>query len=183
MRAMAPAAAGRHDSPVGAVPNDSPPTRPATAGIRTARSADLEDIIDLDARVTGLAKPEYWRAQLGRCAPAAGSGPFFLVATRPDGRNLAGFALGEVRAWEFGSEPCGWLVAIAVDPEARLAGRGAALLEAMMQRFRECGVARVRTMVARDNRLLLLFFRAAGLSTGPYLELDRDISSAPEAGA
>ena len=88
---------------------------------------------------------------------------------------LLGFVLGEVRAWEFGSEPCGWVYAIAVDPKARQTGLGAALLDAMALRFRDCGVGKVRTMVARDDRLLLLFFRAAGMTTGPYLELARDI--------
>jgi len=146
-------------------------------GIRPASAADLDAIIALDAEVTGLAKQEYWRDQLARCASKPREAPgFFLVAagTEP-GAALRGFILGEVRAWEFGSEPCGWIYAIGVDPRSRQAGLGAALLDALILQFRDCGVTKVRTMVARDDRLLLLFFRAAGMSTGPYLELARDI--------
>jgi ribosomal protein S18 acetylase RimI-like enzyme len=134
--------------------------------------------VALDALVTGLAKPDYWRAQLARCAARRGTPPFFLVAQAPDSAQmLLGFILGEVRAWEFGSEPCGWVYAIAVAPDARQSGLGATLLDAITVRFRERGVAKVRTMVARGDRLLLLFFRAAGMSTGPYVELAKDIGT------
>jgi ribosomal protein S18 acetylase RimI-like enzyme len=147
-----------------------------TAFIRPASAADLDAIIALDAEVTGLEKQEYWRDQLARCIKRRGAPSFFLVATSSDpGAALLGFVLGEVRAWEFGSEPCGWVYAIAVNPRARQSGLGAALLDAIILQFRDCGVAKVRTMVARDDRLLLLFFRAAGMSTGPYLELAKDI--------
>jgi ribosomal protein S18 acetylase RimI-like enzyme len=159
---------------------DSPPPREGSGGraalIRPARAGDLPAIIALDTAVTGLAKEEYWRDQLARCVRRRGAPPIFLVATSTAAdAALLGFVLGEVRAWEFGSEPCGWVYAIAVDPRARQAGLGAALLDAMALRFRDCGVGKVRTMVARDDRLLLLFFRAAGMTTGPYLELARDI--------
>jgi hypothetical protein len=33
----------------------------------------------------------------------------------------------------------------------------------------------MRTMVARDNRLHLLFFRSAGMVAGPYLQLEKDL--------
>jgi ribosomal protein S18 acetylase RimI-like enzyme len=162
---------------------DAPPlSRPRSsvpaAFIRPARPADLAAIIALDARVTGLPKQEYWSDQLARRVRRRGVPPFFLVATSSEaGAALLGFVLGEVRAWEFGSEPCGWVCAIAVDPQARQTGLGAALLDAITLRFRDCGVGKVRTMVARDDRLLLLFFRAAGMTTGPYLELAKDIGS------
>jgi ribosomal protein S18 acetylase RimI-like enzyme len=159
-----------------------PPSRPEpavpAAFIRPAQPADLAAIIDLDAQVTGLAKPDYWSDQLARCVKRRGAPPFFLVATSSEaGAALLGFVLGEVRAWEFGSEPCGWVCAIAVNPQARQTGLGAALLDAITLRFRDHGVGKVRTMVARDDRLLLLFFRASGMSTGPYLELAKDIGT------
>lgn len=162
-------------------PVDSPPApREASGGraalIRPARAGDLPAIVALDTAVTGLAKAKYWRDQLARCARRRGAAPLLLVATSTAAdAALLGFVLGEVRAWEFGSEPCGWVYAIAVHPGARQTGLGAGLLDALALRFRDCGVGKVRTMVARDDRLLLLFFRAAGMATGPYLELARDI--------
>ena len=49
----------------------------------------------------------------------------FLVA-EAEGR-VVGFVIGEVRDWEFGSPPCGWVFAIDVDPTVRQRGIGAAL--------------------------------------------------------
>jgi len=165
-------------------PVEAEPPAPAPAParrralIRPARAADLPAIIRLDAEVTGMAKEDYWRDQLARCVKRRGAPPLFLVATSTEaGAPLLGFVLGEVRAWEFGSEPCGWVYAIAVNPSVRQSGLGAELLEAMALRFRDRGVGKVRTMVARDDRLLLLFFRAAGMTTGPYLELAKDIGN------
>jgi HlyD family secretion protein len=45
--------------------------------------------------------------------------------------------IGEVRDWEFGSPPCGWVFAIDVDPRARQQGVGTRLLAAMRERFAE----------------------------------------------
>ncbi len=88
---------------------------------------------------------------------------------------LLGFIIGEVRAWEFGSAPCGWVLALSVEPRARLRGVGKALFEAIAQEFKRAGVGTMRTMVARDNRLHLSFFRSAGMMAGPYLQLEKEL--------
>jgi hypothetical protein len=33
----------------------------------------------------------------------------------------------------------------------------------------------MRTMVARDGRLPLLFFRSEGMIAGPYIQLEKDL--------
>ena len=88
---------------------------------------------------------------------------------------LLGFIIGEVRAWEFGSAPCGWVIALSVEPRARLRGVGQRLFRAMAVEFAETGVEKMRTMVARDNRLHLMFFRSEGMTAGPYIQLERHI--------
>jgi len=64
---------------------------------------------------------------------------------------------------------------MSVDPEARLQGIGKALLDAISNEFRNAGVAKMRTMVARDNRLHLLFFRSQEMAAGPYLQLEKEL--------
>lgn len=140
--------------------------------IRAVRAADLAQVMAIDEQITGIAKPDYWRAELQR---ASGEHHFLIAATGVGAREVAGFILGEVRAWEFGSAPCGWVYGLSVRPDARLHGCGQALLDALVSRFRSAGVARIRTMVARDNRLHLLFFRAAGMTAGPYVELEKEL--------
>ena len=135
---------------------------------RSALSTDLPAISALDARLTGTSKPDYWRERLG-------PGLHFLVAETEKGA-FAGFIAGEVRAWEFGQPPAGWVFAIQIDPKVRLRGVGSALFEALVARFKEEGVTRVRTLVDRKDHLILSFFRAQGMVAGPSLQLDKDLS-------
>ena len=84
---------------------------------------------------------------------------------------------GEIRDWEFGSPPCGWVFAIDVDPRARLAGVGSKLLQAISDHFRRAGVGKLRTLLALDNTLILSFFRSQGMMAGPLISLEMEIDS------
>ena len=140
--------------------------------VRSAGPADLAEVIAIDARATGLAKPEYWAGILRRYG-RRGAPRRFLVAEA--GARIVGYIVGEVRDWEFGSPPCGWVFGIGVRPDAREAGIGAALLEAITADFRRLGVATVRTLIARDNQLVLSFFRSQGMMAAPVIPLEKDI--------
>lgn len=146
--------------------------------VRRVRAADIAQVIALDTRVTKLAKAEYWNDIYRRYGKQRSHERLFLVAenrrSRPDSR-LLGFIIGEVRAWEFGSTPCGWVFALSVEPKARLQGIGSALFEAISGEFRKAGVGKMRTMVAREARLPLLFFRGEGMIAGPYIQLEKDL--------
>jgi ribosomal protein S18 acetylase RimI-like enzyme len=146
--------------------------------VRPARAADIPYIIALDERVTGLAKPDYWHDVLARFSEQRPHERFFLVAEPHEAKThppILGFITGEVRAWEFGSEPCGWVSALSVEPRARLHGIGQALFDAISTEFKKTGVGKMRTMVARDNRLHLMFFRSEGMMAGPYIQLEKEL--------
>jgi GNAT superfamily N-acetyltransferase len=136
--------------------------------IRPAQAPDLAAISALDQRETGVAKPDYWRDML---APDR----VFLVAETEKG-SLAGFIAGEIRAWEFGQPAAGWVFAVQIDPKLRLKGVGTQLFQAILARFKEKGVTRIRTLVDRKDHLILSFFRAQGMVAGPSLQLDMDVS-------
>jgi ribosomal protein S18 acetylase RimI-like enzyme len=142
--------------------------------VRPVRRGDLEAVIAIDTQVTGLEKRDYWRSvyrRYGESATAAGTQ--FLVAE--SGGEVIGFIIGEVRDWEFGAPPCGWVFAIDVRPETRLAGIGTRLLEAICAGFRRAGVRKVRTMLASDNTLILSFFRSQGMMAGRFIPLEMDL--------
>ena len=141
--------------------------------LRPAEPADLPAIAALDARLTGEAKAAYWQGMLEQYAGGPPS-RHFLVSETPRGQ-MVGFIVGEVRAWEFGQPPAGWVFAIQVDPKLRLKGAGSALFDALCAKFREQGVRRVRTLVDRKDNLILSFFRAHGMTAGPSLQLDKDL--------
>ena len=141
--------------------------------IRPAEPVDLAAVSALDERTTKQPKLLYWRSLLEKY----GAGPadrYFLIAEDRAG-HFAGFIIGEIRAWEFGSPPCGWVFAINVDPDARLAGTGSQLFAALCARFRAAGVGAVRTMVDRRDHLILSFFRSQGLMAGPSIELEMEL--------
>ena len=138
--------------------------------VRPARGPDLPAVIALDAEITGVAKAAYWKE---RFEWYAGRQPdrFFLVAEREGA--MLGLIVGEVRAWEFGSPPSGWIFAVHVSPSARLHGLGTLLFDEICARFRSAGVSHVRTMIAKDAHLLLSFFRSHGMMGGPFIQLEK----------
>lgn len=160
----------------------SAPARPARRGapadgdavaVRPVRRADLDQVIALDATVTGLEKQSYWRSVYRRYGAGTNPQRHFLVAVA--GRRIVGFLIGEVRDWEFGSPPCGWVFAIDVAPDRRQAGVGTQLLQAVCTLFRRVGVRTVRTMLSSDNTLILSFFRSQGMMAGPLIPLEMDL--------
>jgi len=123
-------------------------------------------VVEIDARITGMRKPAYWAGILRRY-------PLFLVLTEKAA--VQGYIVGEVRDWEFGSPPCGWVFAIDVAPDERLSGIGARLLRAVCEGFRRAGVPKVRTLLARGDTLVLSFFRSQGMMAAPFIALERDL--------
>jgi GNAT superfamily N-acetyltransferase len=144
--------------------------------VRPARRDDITAVIALDKRVTALAKPAHWLELYERQKTVGQPAGMFLVAIDPSAAgHLLGFIVGEIRAWEFGSAPCGWVYALSVEPDSRLLGVGEALFESIAAEFRKARLSKMRTMVARDNRLPMLFFRGEGMMAGPYIQLEKDL--------
>lgn len=139
--------------------------------IRYAVPDDTPEIVEIDRQVSGQAKLEYWNKLFatGRCEEPRAT----LVAER-DGHVL-GFAIGTIRAWEFGSEPCGWIFAISIKPDNREEGVAASLFDAMCTYFHRAGVKTVRTMIRRDEHLLMAFFRSQGMMAGPFIQLEQSL--------
>jgi N-acetylglutamate synthase-like GNAT family acetyltransferase len=132
----------------------------APVSIRLVRRGDLEAIVSLDAHVTGVEKRDYWRSIYRRYGEPTAERQFLVAES---GGKVIGFVIGELRDWEFGSPRCGWVFAIDVHPDTRLSGTGARLFEAICAGFRRAGVRKVRTMLARDNTLVMSFFRSRAL--------------------
>jgi ribosomal protein S18 acetylase RimI-like enzyme len=148
--------------------------RPAAeVRVRPVAAGDVPQVTDLDAAVTGVEKADYWYEVFHRYGSRGAKQRFFLVAE--GGGAIQGFVVGEVRDWEFGSAPCGWVFGINVRPGAREAGVGAKLLEAICAGFRRAGVDKVRTLLARDNNLVLSFFRSQGMMAAPFIPLEMDL--------
>lgn len=141
--------------------------------VRPVEAADVNAVIAIDAEASGMEKVDYWYELFHRYGTRGMQQRFFLVAEA--GGTIHGFIIGEVRDWEFGSPPCGWVFGIAVRRRTRLGGVGSALLGAILECFRRAGVEKVRTMLARDNNLVLSFFRSQGMIAAPFIPLELDL--------
>jgi len=148
----------------------------AAVAVRDLRPKDLRRVIEIDARHTGESKPAYWRNRLNVFLARFGD-ELRVGLGATDGDRLVGYLLGEVRAFEFGSEPCGWIFAVGVDPAQARSGAGSALLAEACRRFRAHGVRQVRTMVRRGDVPVLAFFRANGFVGGPFQQLEIDLAN------
>ena len=138
--------------------------------IRPIEAGDLNAVIAIDAEASGIEKVDYWYELFHRYGTRGRQQRFFLVAANRG--TILGFVIGEVRDWEFGSPPCGWVFGIAVRGDTRLAGVGSALFGAILECFRRAGVDKVRTITGRDNSLVLSFFRSQGMMAAPFIPLE-----------
>lgn len=141
--------------------------------IRNAIASDLEAVILLDELDTKEDKPAYWKGVFDHYLNRDKNDRHFLVAESDN--TVVGFIIGEVRAWEFGSPPCGWVFALSVAPNAREMSVGRRMFDEMSSRLKQSGVLMVRTMVDIDNKLTLSFFRSLGLRTGRYIEMEKQL--------
>lgn len=153
--------------------------RALTPSISSLLASDLAAVVRLDARLTGHQKAAYWKRVFGDFLTRQRGARRVGLAARIDGR-LTGYLLGEVRAFEFGSTPCGWIFAVGVDPAQAHHGIGSALVAEAGRRFGGAGVSTVRTMVRRNDVPLLAFFRSNGFVGGPFTQLELGPETGPK---
>jgi ribosomal protein S18 acetylase RimI-like enzyme len=146
--------------------------------VRDLCEEDLADVVRIDAAHTGNRIPDYWDRVFGDFLGPERRRPGIALAAE-DAGELVGYLLGEVRAFEFGSEPCGWVFAAGVDPRHLRSGVASRMLVECCRRFREQGIGRVRTMVRRNDIPVLTFFRSNGFTMGSFVQLELDLEESP----
>jgi N-acetylglutamate synthase-like GNAT family acetyltransferase len=153
--------------------NNSQPSKAGLAAhIRQAEESDLPAIKTFDERSNKDANPRYWQEMFTRYGDDK-TKQLFLVCEKDT--EIVGFIIGEIRDWEFGSHPCGWIFALGVRPDIRLGGIATGMYTAMCDFFRNAGVQKVRTMLARQDIDTHSFFRSQGMMAGPYIQLEKDL--------
>lgn len=147
--------------------------------IRDAREKDFDAVLAIDAEIsidyygTVVDKSAYWREIFGYYVLREKDQRFFLVAEMNG--EVAGFIIGEARAWEFGSPLCGWVFAVEVSSQKRTLGVGQRLFSEICRRLSQIGVSTIRTMVDIENKTTLSFYRSQGMRTGRHIELEMQI--------
>ena len=140
--------------------------------IRTIAFKDLDRMVEIDTKVLGSARPEYWamKLELAEKRSLVSS----LVAEL-DGK-VVGFILGDASGWEY-SAPAhmGWIDTIGVDPEYQRKGIAKILFTEMINNLKKVGVDTINTFVSWHDWSLLMFFERMGFQKGDMINLELKI--------
>ena len=106
--------------------------------LRDLMKEDLAAIIDIEERVTGVARPEYWAA---RIEISEAIRPHWASLVAEVDNRVVGFILGRAGELEFGLPgTVGWIEIIGVDP----AYRGQGIARRLVDRIAELAVDQIR---------------------------------------
>ncbi|MHA2244334.1 MAG: GNAT family N-acetyltransferase [Candidatus Hodarchaeales archaeon] len=137
--------------------------------IRIMKKEDLNRIIEIDNKVLGEGRPDYWERKVemaGKKSPLPS-----LVAELED--EVVGFIFGEASGWEYGvPENIGWIDTMGVDPEYQKKGVGRLLMKELLNYMKKVGVDTVYTLVSWRDWELLRFFDAIGFKRGDMVNLE-----------
>jgi predicted N-acetyltransferase YhbS len=140
--------------------------------IRILRYEDLNAIVEIDQKVLGENRRNYWERKLELMKNK--SSQISLVAEL-EGKVVA-FILGDVSGWEFGvPESIGWIDTIGVEPAHQKKGIATALAHELINNLRAMGVKTIYTLVSWNDWDLLQFFHAMGFTRGDMINLELKI--------
>jgi len=142
--------------------------------VRKIALKDLKRIIEIDTKILGKARPEYWEMKL---IIAERQSPVSSLVAEIDGK-VVGFIIGDASGWEYGvPESTGLIDTVGVDPEYQRRGIASLLFKEMIANLKKVGVNRVTTFVTWSDWELLKFFNTVGFKMGKMVNLEFDIYS------
>jgi len=140
--------------------------------IRPLKKGDLGTIIEIDEKVLGENRKDYWKRKFSLMNDKASK--VSLVAEM-EGK-VVGFILGDVSGWEFGvPDTVGWIDTIGIDPAYQKRRLATALANEVINNLKALGVRTIYTLINWDDWDLLQFFHAMGFSRGDMINLELKI--------
>ncbi|MEI9476147.1 MAG: GNAT family N-acetyltransferase [Deltaproteobacteria bacterium] len=140
--------------------------------IRALKKEDLPAIVEIDEKVLGENRKEYWERKIEALGTKSTQTSF---AAEVEG-NVVGFILGDISGWEFGvPDTIGWIDTIGVDPAYQKKGLATALANELIRGLKAVGVKTIYTLVSWSDWDLLQFFHAMGFSRGDMINLELKI--------
>ncbi len=137
--------------------------------LREFTRSDLPAMVAIQGAITQKRVPKTWTRMVERhLEDSQGVG---FVAVR-DGKVL-GFVLGEVKGEGFGLPQSGWIEVVGVDPQAMGEGVGKAMVDRLLEAFRQRKVKSVYTAVRWDSVDMVSFFKSVGFGRSDFINLVR----------
>jgi ribosomal protein S18 acetylase RimI-like enzyme len=142
-------------------------------GIRLMKDEDFDAVVEIDERVLGAARPEYYKMKFEKLFKSQDYLPASLVAEKKDG-TIVGFVMGELYMGEYGIfQEEASLDTIGVDPDCQQQGIGVQLINEYIEHLRKVGVRKINTLVDWNNSKLIHFFSANQFSPSTTINLER----------
>jgi ribosomal protein S18 acetylase RimI-like enzyme len=139
--------------------------------VRTLEEKDLDAITEIDRKVTGRSRREYYALKVR--AALEETGVKVSLVAELEGRPV-GFLMGQVFYGEFGQpEPVAVIDSIGVDPDQRHRKVGKALLRQLVANLGALRIETIQTQVDWDHWELLQFFAREGFRPAPRIALER----------
>ncbi len=140
--------------------------------IRTLKRDDLNAIVEIDEKVLGENRRNYWEGKL-ELMNRKSSQVSLVVEINGE---VVGFILGDISGWEFGvPETIGWIDTIGVDPAYQKRGLATALAHELIKNLKTFGIKTIYTLVSWNDWDLLQFFHAMGFTRGDMINLELKI--------
>jgi len=140
--------------------------------IRTIVPSDLDRVVEIDIKVLGKPRPEYWEMKLELVKKRS---QISSLVAELNGK-VIGFIIGGASRWEYGvPENIGWIDTIGVDPDYQRKGIAKILFTEMTNKLKKLGVDTIITFVKRRDPILLKFFNSLGFQKGDMINLELDI--------
>ncbi|MBC8460810.1 MAG: GNAT family N-acetyltransferase [Deltaproteobacteria bacterium] len=137
--------------------------------IRTMGNKDLDRIVEIDTKILGQPRPEYWEMKLELVEKRS---PIASLVAEMDGK-VIGFIIGDASGWEYGvPEDVGWIDTIGVDPAYQRKGIAQMLFREMIDHLKKVGVTSIYTFVNWRDWSLLQFFDSMGFTKGDMVNLE-----------
>lgn len=142
-----------------------------TIHVRNLHTTDLSAIADIEERLTGVLRPDYWKKRIEMSEAIR---PHWASLIAEVDNRVVGFVFGRTGELEFGLPGMvAWIEIIGVDPAYRRQGIARALIEQLTESARDHGVKTIFTLVDRTRPEMDRFFSQLGFAQGRMLHFQK----------
>jgi ribosomal protein S18 acetylase RimI-like enzyme len=143
--------------------------------VREMQRSDLLSIVEIEDRVTGIARRTYWEK---RIEISEAIRPHWTSLVAELDNRVVGFLFGRSGELEFGLPgTVAWIETIGVDPAYRRRRVAEALVEQFASSAEDHGIKTIFTLINTNQDELQHFFSRIGFVHGKMLHYQKDISS------
>lgn len=142
--------------------------------VRHLEHRDLRSIIDIEDRVTGVARPKYWEQRIEMSEAIR---PHWTSLVAEFDNRFVGFLFGRAGELEFGLPgTVAWIETIGVDPAYRHRGIARELIDQFISSAEDHGIKTIFTLVTSGQTEMQQFFSRQGFVQGKMLHYQKELT-------